>query len=143
MGLDIGVYNEPKIWENVGSYSSVHYLRNLFIKSAIKWSEQNNHDDVKELLKPWLHDKFSICYEKIPQFCPSRLNELDLAGLYWFVNHSDCDGGWSVGQCNDIIFFYQLMDNNGYIEKANYDRLGKIMYVFEAACLLRKCVVCF
>ena len=147
MGLEIGVYNVPSICTCVGSYSYVHTLRKIFIVAAIKWSEENNHDDVKEYLESWISRKSLHCnvifYDKLPQYCPERFNELDIAGLYWFVYHSDNRGGWSVGQCNDIVFFYHMMIENDCLESTKENRLGEIMNIFEAACLLRKPVTCF
>jgi hypothetical protein len=43
-----------------------------------------------------------IAYENISQTLPKILCHYGISGLYWFVNSSDCEGTWSLGQCTDI-----------------------------------------
>jgi len=43
-----------------------------------------------------------IAYENISQTLPEILCHYGISGLYWFVNSSDGEGTWSLGQCTDI-----------------------------------------
>ena len=47
----------------------------------------------------------------------------DLMGIYFFVNHSDCDGYFTVGQVYDIITSLTLIMNNITSHKSSIEHL--------------------
>jgi hypothetical protein len=77
-----------------------------------------------------------------------------LLGLFWFVNHSDCDGGWSLGQVIDIsLWMHALLDanldhkadNDHQVEKGRGlgQELGKLVQVFDEAASQQSLVRCY
>ena len=154
MGLDIAIH-ETDISRRLRSYSSVHYLRKILIVFTIRYIRKKHKTEAKRvvrLLKKWLQksgDKFDhITYDAITPDCPDVLNECQLAGLYWFVNHSDFDGSWSIGQCYDIALWL------GTLLCASYDGLWmldpyykstdfiEMQELFMKAFDMRKPVIC-
>jgi hypothetical protein len=89
-------------------------------------SESDDEDEdqdpvrlVREELECWLapHQEpqylglkinYRLAFETQPdiQFAMAKLG---LLGVFWFVAHSDCDGGWSTGQAADIASWIRLM----------------------------------
>ena len=146
MGLEITVHGTQHS-KALGSYSSVHYLRWLFIIFALRWLENNhmkssNFQETIFLLKGWIKpgepkpNMVWIKYNSIPPLCPDTLIQFGLSGVYWFVNHSDCDGAWSFGQCADIVmFFYQIFDGSIHVGDKYYKEkdIKEMLRIFEDA----------
>lgn len=50
-----------------------------------------------------------INYEAITESTMEWLIDLDLCGLYYFVQHSDCEGSWDVDQCEQIGKMFDIL----------------------------------
>jgi hypothetical protein len=81
----------------------------------------------KKIIEKWLkegHD--NPLYNNIPGILDIGLQNLipiDLMGIYFFVNHSDCDGYFTVGQVYDIITSLTLIMNNITSHKSSIEHL--------------------
>jgi hypothetical protein len=88
-----------------------------------------DYDVAIAALKTWLPSSRGLDaspeYGRMPAAPPFWLIALRLAGLLSFVNHSDCDEGWSEGQCKDITDWLtqilscidQQTDNRKYFDE--------------------------
>lgn len=104
MGLDIVTKN---ISTRVGSYSSVHFLRAEMIIAATKYLKQFDKCEEAKLAKKILENSVNL-----ENSCPVNYSEFDklktidddeLVGLYYWVNHSDCDGFITSTQAKSIL----------------------------------------
>lgn len=118
------------------SYSTLQKIRNeviratlIYIQSNIdiykKYEEDEDSENCvkygaffesKKIIERWFkegHD--NPLYNNIPGILDIDLQNLiliDLMGIYFFVNHSDCDGYFTVGQVYDIITSLTLIMDN-------------------------------
>jgi len=156
---------------------SISCNSNADISSNLKDEDDDNddedyesailQDDITDMIK-WLNKKklvntffgymrhIPILYCNIPQSVPHSLTKLDLSGIYWFVNMSDCDGIYSIGQIVDMknalevlqcfynankenmakfVKYEENIDENAHIYDINIDTLE---YSFELLKILRK-----
>jgi hypothetical protein len=86
-------------------------------------SDEDKEDDSEEsrlrliqILKSWItfrgtntHDILDnpVNYKWISGDISNEIHRWKMAGLVHFVNCSDCEGVWTLGQCMDILEFYQ------------------------------------
>lgn len=137
MGLDLhSSISEATFY--YGPFPTVHATRKEVIQAAIKYLEskvpekktkrrksheaEERAEDLKKTiaeLKTWIEfegmpellaQMLQVNYGVLPQSCPDSLNVLGLAGVYYFVKHSDSDGSWSQGNLLDIIGTLMMVD---------------------------------
>jgi len=60
-----------------------------------------------------------ITYNNIPTHIPLLLIRYNLSGIYWFINMSDCDGIYSVGQVIDMKNAFEILHNFYYSNTKN------------------------
>jgi hypothetical protein len=122
----------------IGSYSGVQTLRAGWISAAIKYLESQHRDESDKLaarLGTWKTGVFRqvtqitldssvedwgsffssipVDYKNVPQKESDpdiqMLANVKLLGLWYFVNHSDSDGEYSVDEARDIHKAYELL----------------------------------
>lgn len=129
MGLDLCC---GSVSIRVGSYSSVHRVRNYLIQSIINYlkatSENKSNNNLcdlvdisakKELLE--LLDKVivddDINYDKLENV-QMELSLINLNGFTCFINHSDCDGMIDSTDADDFIKTLNIVKD--YMDKSYY-----------------------
>lgn len=93
------------------------------------------------------HFATEINYANTKRADDDELAEVGLLGLKWFINHSDCEGYWSPGQCLDIQRLFRDLSNTKdkdgkklVVEHLNGDD-SKYWGLFEASIASNKPVV--
>lgn len=118
------------------------------VHSSDDLEELQDFENIKNTISQWRFDSngqsvniggieliMTIAYHRIPKDGPPQLlAKHGLAGLYWFVNFSDCDGVYSSGQVYDIWkLFEKILPNNEHLrEELGYDD-NDLLKVFETA----------
>lgn len=171
MGLDL-VNSVSDDGFRVGSYSGVHHRRRQMVVAAVAYLESilgnNNEEDnladseseenfekrthreaclnTLPLLKSWIapeKDFFDICYGKV--VFEEALVDSGLAGLYWWVQHSDCEGVLTAGQALDVASSISLLlphiDASGEFSKQAYfiDLMRFMKKAADAGAIVRFC----
>jgi hypothetical protein len=129
MGLDLCC---GSVSIRVGSYTSVHRVRNFLIESLIRYLEitsegkstDNVYDlvdfnakkDLLSLLKRVIING-EIDYNYLSEITP-ELSLLNLNGFTCFINHSDCDGMIDSFDASEFIKTLNIVEN--YMNKEVY-----------------------
>ena len=108
MGLQICDHTHNTLFYT--SYSHFHVIRKCLIQATINYLQSldhlnSNYQDLIHTLNQWITpSKINmINYDYISSHgLPEKLCKINLSGLYYLVNCSDCDGIWSYGQCIEI-----------------------------------------
>ena len=89
-------------------------------------------------------DVTPINHEAMPETMPDEFIErpsLPLAGLYWWIKHNDSDGGWSTGQCDDIVRWFDLIWSV-ITKKSEVDYYTNVRRIFMLAVTHKSIVLC-
>lgn len=106
-------------------------------------NRKNKEENLKlglEMVTSWLKTRKSfsdpsdtylwIEYDLIPKWLPMSLcldHDIPLSGLYWWVNHSDCEGSWTAGMCLDILLWFdKIMLQCDVLKKYKYDEASEL-----------------
>ena len=136
MGLDLycGDFHT-----RVGSYSSVHFVRNYLIESLINYlkDESENNKNLDEITILAYQDLINslgnvlvdneINYNKLEEL-EGELFLLDLEGFNCFIIHSDCEGSITFDQSERFIKTFQKVEKS--MIKEMYHEDGKF-YLYD------------
>jgi len=86
--------------------------------------------------------RYDVIPERLPDLLVSRAT-LPLAGMFWWVQHSDCDGSWSSGQCQDVdAWLSACVLSDAALSESDRDYYGMMRDLFSLAARRNSLVRC-
>lgn len=114
MGLDLYCGD---VSVRVGSYSTVHVIRNFMIKLLVFWLAHGSHNlssenvqRLTELFQEMVRNDYDVDYvyiEKNLQTLTREFTRLGWLGLFNWIFHSDCDGTFSSDDSKEVLSFLE------------------------------------
>lgn len=158
MGVDINLYNvdtKENKFKTIGSYLSLQNFRVKCILATIntlniKYNDTDIKDDGNDdnidkklemininkcisILKSLLDLNQNIKYELFSSSILETFRDIDISGIYWWINHSDFNGNWDKKQIYDINKWLLFIENNFPINDDHNLLFNNIREIFNEA----------